>query len=316
MKNAANEESPPSTPRDCRLRVCCYGSSSSATPKPYLAEAEMLGRTLALRGHTCVNGAGSSGCMASMNDGVMAEDGHVIGVIHEMFVVDGSDWITEEGGAHSAFHAGTREILVAGGNDLQERKRLLVKGADALIVLPGGPGTWDELWEMVCARNLGFTDIPIVCVNVDGYYDPFRAMLDRAYGDRLIRKEPEEILHFEPDSASAVLWVESAAKASQKRKEGTIAEKENKPTYRRVDSRLVVDRPATRSGNGERISSIATALRRFFLSGPSMSWNGGILIEDDEFGWSRFTASAGQFVVTLAVGVAIGLSTASRPKTS
>lgn len=91
---------------DDPLRTTCYGSSSSATPVEYLAEAEMLGRALALRGHTCVNGAGSAGCMAAMNDGASDEGGDIVGVIHEMFVVDGSDWTTEEGGAHSAFHGG------------------------------------------------------------------------------------------------------------------------------------------------------------------------------------------------------------------
>ena len=129
------------------LKITCYGSSSSATPVEYLAEAEMLGRALALRGHTCVNGAGSAGCMAAMNDGASDEGGDIVGVIHEMFVVDGSDWTTEEGGAHSAFHGGKRTILVASGNDLRERKRLLVENADALVVLPGGPGTFDEVRE-------------------------------------------------------------------------------------------------------------------------------------------------------------------------
>ena len=132
---------------DDPLRTTCYGSSSSATPVEYLAEAEMLGRALALRGRTCVNGAGSAGCMAAMNDGASDEGGDIVGVIHEMFVVDGSDWTTEEGGAHSAFHGGKRTILVASGNDLRERKRLLVENADALVVLPGGPGTFDEVRE-------------------------------------------------------------------------------------------------------------------------------------------------------------------------
>ena len=138
-----------STRSDHPLRVTCYGSSSSATPVEYLAEAEALGRTLALRGHTCVNGAGSAGCMAAMNDGASAEGGDIVGVIHEMFVVDGQDWgltgPTETGGAHAAFHGGKRTILVASGNDLRERKRLLVENADALVVLPGGPGTFDEV---------------------------------------------------------------------------------------------------------------------------------------------------------------------------
>jgi predicted Rossmann-fold nucleotide-binding protein len=87
--------------------------------------------------------------MAAMNQGAHDYHGHIVGVIHEKFVVDGSDWFE---GAHSVFAkkeskcgGGSTEILIARGNDLQERKRLLVEGADALVVLPGGPGTWDEV---------------------------------------------------------------------------------------------------------------------------------------------------------------------------
>ena len=95
------------------------------------------------------------------------------------------------------FKSGRNEILLATGNDLQERKRLLVRDADALVVLPGGPGTWDELWEMACARHVGFHSMPIVCVNVDGYYDNFRVILDRAHEEELLYKHPREIVHFE-----------------------------------------------------------------------------------------------------------------------
>jgi predicted Rossmann-fold nucleotide-binding protein len=92
--------------------------------------------------------------MAAMNDGAVAGNGHIIGVIHEMWVVDGSDsWENvRDGGAHQVFKSNPkersgpiREFRIAHGNDLQERKRLLVEGADALVVLPGGPGTWDEV---------------------------------------------------------------------------------------------------------------------------------------------------------------------------
>jgi predicted Rossmann-fold nucleotide-binding protein len=161
------------------LRITCYGSSSSKTPEKYLREARVLGYILARRGHVCVNGAGSFGCMAAMNDGVLEGNGHVVGVIHEMFLVDNGYWggggggvdgrdegvvVIRDGGAHRVFqHALTRskhetvaqdhpvaeapirEILVAGGDDLQERKKLLVQKCDGLVVLPGGPGTWDEV---------------------------------------------------------------------------------------------------------------------------------------------------------------------------
>ena len=98
--------------------------------------------------------------------------------------MDKGDWVGEnsssgsrplrDGGAHDVF--ANREMLVAGGTDLQERKRLLVKDADALIVLPGGPGTWDELWEMACGRNIGLHNLPICVVNVNDFYQPFLKM--------------------------------------------------------------------------------------------------------------------------------------------
>jgi uncharacterized protein (TIGR00730 family) len=217
------------------LRVTCYGSSSSQTPEKYLHEAYELGYLLAKRGHTCVNGAGSFGCMAAMNDGAVAGNGHIVGVIHEMWLVDQQDWQSSnaplqegrtlrDGGAHSVFDAvekkstskepkslgPIREMLVAGGKDLQERKRLLVENAQALVVLLGGPGTWDELWEAACARNIGLeTSLPIVCVNVDNFYMPFRGMLQRAYDDQLTKLKPDEIVHFEETAEGAIRWIEA-----------------------------------------------------------------------------------------------------------
>ena len=172
-----------------------------------------------------MNGAGSFGCMAAMNDGAVAGNGHIVGVIHEMFLVDngygGRKKIDRDGGSHKAFQnlqsshkpleertGPIREIQVAGGMDLQERKKLLVQNADGLVVLPGGPGTWDELWEMSCARHLGLIDLPIVCVNVDGYYEPFREMLHRAHKDELIKLLPEQIVHFADTAEEAVRWIE------------------------------------------------------------------------------------------------------------
>ena len=62
---------------------------------------------------------------------------------------------------------------------------------------PLPPRIPSKLWEMACARHIGFHSIPIVCINVDGYYDPFRAMLTRAHDDMLLYKHPNDILHFE-----------------------------------------------------------------------------------------------------------------------
>jgi predicted Rossmann-fold nucleotide-binding protein len=160
------------------LRVCCFGSSSSETPAAYLRPSAEVGYLLAVRGHVCVNGAGSFGCMAAMNEGAVLGNGHIVGVIHEMWLVDGPEdtrrqqWGLQrplrDSGAHAAFSSTQkggdsplalssggspegpiRELLVAGGKDLQERKKLLVEKADGLIVMPGGPGTFDEVRQIV-----------------------------------------------------------------------------------------------------------------------------------------------------------------------
>mmetsp|Transcript_29783 Transcript_29783/g.35416 ORF Transcript_29783/g.35416 Transcript_29783/m.35416 type:complete len:312 (-) Transcript_29783:146-1081(-) len=217
VEHVTSTSSPP-------LRICCYGSSSKKTPDRYLSQSHSLGYTLAKRGHMCVNGAGVNGCMGSLNEGVVEGNGDVVGVIHKMFLVDGGDWMdgtsevfrrkggTNGGGGYS----GNAEILVADGEDLYERKRMLARGADAIVVLPGGTGTFDELWEMASSLSLGFVNIPIVCVNIDGYYDPFADMLQRAHTDGLLYAKPHDLIHFETTSVLAVQWIEAEIEKRQK----------------------------------------------------------------------------------------------------
>jgi len=225
------------TPASYPLRVCCYGSSSEFTPMDYLKEAYSLGYALGKRNHTCVNGAGLAGCMSAMNDGAFDADGNIVGVIHEMFVVDGSDW---KEGSHSIFdsdrknsNSKNRQLLIAGGNDLQQRKKMLVDKADAVVVCPGGPGTFDELWEMACSRNINLIDIPIVCINVQQFYDPFIQMLHRVYKDQLIKKQPHEIVHFVSNGLEAVRYIEEWY---QERR--TVPRERSKPKLRHPSSFL------------------------------------------------------------------------------
>jgi len=193
------------------MRVCVYGSSSSNTPKRYIDESYKLGMLLAEKGHVCVNGAGRTGCMGAMNDGVKDGGGDVIGVIHKMFL-NNSSIGDEKDGAHPVFAEEStnplRKLYVTGGSDLQERKKVLMQNADCLCVLPGGCGTWDELWEMACGRSLGFVDMPIVVCNVDGFYSPFREIMVRAFEEKLLYQEPDAILRFEDSAEQAIAWLE------------------------------------------------------------------------------------------------------------
>ncbi|KAL3926381.1 MAG: hypothetical protein SGARI_005629, partial [Bacillariaceae sp.] len=303
------------------LRITCYGSSSSKTPEKYLKEASALGYILAKRGHVCVNGAGSFGCMAAMNDGVLEGDGHVVGVIHEMFLVDNGYWgvdgvVIRDGGAHAVFAKAktrskhdkekvttvdsstekpVREILVAGGSDLQERKKLLVQKCDGLVVLPGGPGTWDELWEMACARHLNLNKLPIVCVNVDGYYEPFREMLDKAYEEDLIKLEPQEIVHFADTSKEAVEWIEATTA------EGALVESVKKQRASLRNRKSIIKRSSFFSASSFQFG------RSFFSSQPSSVNDDG---DDDSGGAGLNGEIATVFIqagITFALGAACGV---------
>lgn len=324
-------------PADKALRICCYGSSSSSTPERYLDEAYTLGYLLAQRGHTCVNGAGSFGCMAAMNDGAAAGEGHIVGVIHEMWLIDSSDWgvTLRDGGAHGVFggveqsHGGPhaalsstsgprREMLVAGGKDLQERKRLLVEGADALIVLPGGPGTWDELWEMACARNIGLTRLPIVCVNVDGYYEPFRAMLERAHEDCLTKLEPQQIVHFEDTAAGAIAWVEAIQSSGDKdpqvilKKRGSALRKESVlhvPILGRSDA-WFLSPERLRQSLSRASSWVAEASQSFLLKDKDASPNKNERVLSRIYPLLRYGLTFG---AGLSVGLAIRTTVRPRP---
>lgn len=160
--------------------VTVYGSSSPRTPLKYLVEARALGAGLARRGWTLITGAGKDGCMGAVADAALEAGGRVEGVILRQFVTEGLQ------------HPAISEVLVA--DDMRSRKRLLAERADAFVALPGGPGTWEEVWEIAVQRQIKVTTAPLVCLDVDGFWEPFRAMLERAATDGLLYGPPEDIL--------------------------------------------------------------------------------------------------------------------------
>lgn len=85
----------------------------------------------------------------------------------------------------------------------------LIENADIVIVLPGGPGTFDELWETSVYRILGLRGmqhIPLCVVNIDGYFDGTIMQINRANEENLLYDTPDEYFHVEPDISSALEW--------------------------------------------------------------------------------------------------------------
>ena len=153
-------------------KVCVYCASSTQSHQEYLDAAYELGRILAGAEATIVYGGGSVGSMGALAEGALSESGHVIGVIPR-FMME-LEW----------GHPGLGEMLVV--NDLHDRKRELLSGVDAVIALPGGSGTLDELIEAISLKRLGTFVKPIVIVNVRGFFDPCIEMLNRCIDERFM----------------------------------------------------------------------------------------------------------------------------------
>jgi len=146
--------------------VVVYGASSPKVEKVFSDAAYRLGTLMAAAGRTIVTGGGVSGLMAAIEEGSLENGGRVIGIIPSFMVRNG--WM----------HEGLSEVIET--VDMHERKERMAGMADAVVALPGGTGTLEELLEIITWKMLGLFSKPVVILNTDGYYDLLLQLLDRA----------------------------------------------------------------------------------------------------------------------------------------
>ncbi len=156
-----------------RIAVFC-GSGWGALPI-YAQTAASVGRLLGERGIGLVYGGGHVGLMGAVADACLSVGGTVIGVIPQALA------------ARELAHRGLTELRVVGS--MHERKLMMADLADAFVALPGGFGTWDELFEALTWSQLGIHAKICGLLNVSGYYDAMIAMVERAVADGFIRGE-------------------------------------------------------------------------------------------------------------------------------
>ena len=169
--------------------ICVYCASSPQIASIYFEAAERLGQLLAERQINLIDGAGKVGLMGCLNDTVLAAGGTVTGVIPRFMV---------ERGWH---HTGLTQLVETG--TMHERKERMASMADAVIALPGGCGTMEELMEIITWKQLGLYDKPIVILNTGGFYTPLIDMLEQAIDQHFMRREHEALWEtaFTPDEA-------------------------------------------------------------------------------------------------------------------
>jgi uncharacterized protein (TIGR00730 family) len=161
-------------------RLCVFCGSSTGTNPAIGAATVELGRSLAAEGIELVYGGGSIGLMGLLADTVLDAGGRVFGVIP-------TGLFSREVG-----HTGLSELAEVGS--MHERKALMYERSDAFCALPGGLGTLEELAEITTWAQLGLHAKPIGVLDVDGFYRPLLAFLDRAVDDGLLKAQNRVLL--------------------------------------------------------------------------------------------------------------------------
>jgi len=153
-------------------RVCVFCASSQQTDQSYLDSAGRLGELLAGNGITIAYGGGAVGSMGYLANSALAKGGTVIGVIPR-FMVD-LEWAHEQ----------VTELIIV--DTMHRRKELMIEGTDAIIALPGGTGTFEELFEVFTLKRLGIYLQPIVLVNTRRFFEPVLKQLDHCIKEKFM----------------------------------------------------------------------------------------------------------------------------------
>ena len=145
------------------LTVFC-GSKLGANPN-FLKEATALGNLLAQKNIDLVYGGGNKGLMGAVANGCLTQGGKAIGIMPKLLL----EW--------EAQHTGLTELIIT--ETMHDRKKILYEKGDAALVLPGGMGTLDELFEMLTWNNLKIHNMKVFLLNIDGFYDTLIHLLDK-----------------------------------------------------------------------------------------------------------------------------------------
>lgn len=172
------------------MNICVYGAASAELEEIYYEKTEELGKMMAKRGHGLVFGGGATGMMGAAARGVDGENGYLLGIAPRFFDEPG------------VLYENCTEFIFT--DTMRERKQLLEEKSQATIVAPGGIGTYEEFFEILTLKSLHRLDRPIVLFNINGYYDPMKALLEHTAAERFMEKKILELCVFR-DTAEEVL---------------------------------------------------------------------------------------------------------------
>ena len=167
-------------PRPIIQRICVFCGSRPGSRPEYLEAARQLGRLLAERRIGLVYGGASVGMMGAVADAVLTGGGEVIGVIPEALV------------QRELAHSHLTELRVV--SSMHERKALMAELSDGVIALPGGFGTFEELFETITWSQLGIHRKAIGVLNVGGFYDGLLALMEHAIEEGFVPAQHRDLI--------------------------------------------------------------------------------------------------------------------------
>lgn len=173
--------------------VLVFCASSESCSPEYHAAAARLGELLARAGQAVVYGGGAVGSMGALASAAIAAGGQVIGI--QPRFMNELEWT----------HPGVQALELV--DDMQERMRRMLAIADAIVALPGGSGTLEELLDALTAKRLGEIVVPVVIVNQGGFFDPLLAQLERCIEERFMDERHRDMWQVvaKPDEVPAAL---------------------------------------------------------------------------------------------------------------
>ena len=169
-------------------KICVYCGSSDKLHPDYLSAAYQMGSLLAARNIEVIYGAGSTGSMGALADGALQAGGKVTGVIPDYF------------NTPALAHQNLTSLEIV--DSIHERKARMIELADAFITLPGGFGTFEELFEALTWAQIGLHSKPVGLLNTRHYFEPLLAMVKHAQSEGFIYDEHRALFTCEQEPAS------------------------------------------------------------------------------------------------------------------
>ena len=157
------------------MKITVFCGANNGRNEAYKENAMEVGKWISTNNHTLVYGGGKIGLMGVIADTVLENRGEVIGIMPQ-FLVD-----------REISHTGITEFIIV--DDMSERKTKLVDLGDVFIALPGGPGTLEEISQVISLVRVGKKDAPCILMNINGFYDFLEQYFDKMVKEGFLTKE-------------------------------------------------------------------------------------------------------------------------------